>query len=80
MFRLPVHTKKYLFAAVTLLYSVLASKTFDFDTDATPAIGSNGRDVALVWLNACTLQFRLHPAVGLARLVALTLSAAVAAR
>jgi hypothetical protein len=35
----------------TSLYSVPASKTFDFDTDATPAIGSNGRDVALVWLN-----------------------------
>ena len=35
----------------TSLYSVSASKTFDFDSDAAPAIGSNGRDVALVWLN-----------------------------
>jgi hypothetical protein len=35
----------------TSLYSVSASKTFDFDTDAAPSIGSDGRDVALVWLN-----------------------------
>jgi hypothetical protein len=35
----------------TSLYSVSASKPFDFDSDASPAIGSNGRDVALVWLN-----------------------------
>ncbi|HEV7425836.1 MAG TPA: hypothetical protein VGQ46_05675 [Thermoanaerobaculia bacterium] len=34
----------------TSLYSVTASKIFDFDSDAAPAIGSDGRDVALVWL------------------------------
>jgi len=36
----------------TSLYSISSSKTFDFDSDAAPAIGSSGRDVALVWLNA----------------------------
>jgi hypothetical protein len=34
----------------TSLYSITASKTFDFDSDAAPAVGSDGRDVALVWL------------------------------
>jgi hypothetical protein len=35
----------------TSLYSVTASKVFDFDSDAAPAIGSDGRDVAVVWLH-----------------------------
>jgi hypothetical protein len=34
----------------TSLYSVTASTIFDFESDAAPAIGSDGRDVALVWL------------------------------
>jgi hypothetical protein len=33
----------------TSLYSASASKIFDFDSDAAPAIRSDGRDVALAW-------------------------------
>jgi len=33
----------------TSLYSISASKTVPFDTDAAPAIRGDGRDVALVW-------------------------------
>jgi hypothetical protein len=32
------------------LYSLSVAKEFDFDSDAAPAIGNNGRDVAVVWL------------------------------
>jgi hypothetical protein len=35
----------------TSLYSVTASRNFDFDSDAVPAIGSDGRDVAVVWFH-----------------------------
>jgi len=35
----------------TALYSVSASTSFDFDSDAAPAVNSNGRDVAVVWLH-----------------------------
>jgi hypothetical protein len=35
----------------TSLYSITASKIFDFETDAAPAVSSNSRDVAIVWLN-----------------------------
>ena len=39
----------------TSLYSLTASKQLDFPTDASPAVGSNGRDVAVVWLNAAQI-------------------------
>lgn len=51
----------------TSLYSISASTKFDFITDAAPAIGSDGRDVALVWFQAAhvkggsILMTRLHP-------------------
>src|SRR5258706_6423987 len=32
------------------LYSLSVVKELDFDSDAAPAIGNNGRDVAVVWL------------------------------
>lgn len=32
------------------LYSISVATEFNFDSDASPAIGNNGRDVALVWL------------------------------
>jgi len=35
----------------TSLYSITASRIFDYDSDASPAIGSGGRDVAIVWLH-----------------------------
>lgn len=35
----------------TSLYSISASKTFDFTSDAAPAVGRNGRDVAVVWFH-----------------------------
>jgi hypothetical protein len=31
------------------LYSITVAKEFAFDSDAAPAVGSDGRDVALVW-------------------------------
>ncbi|HEX3067957.1 MAG TPA: hypothetical protein VHX14_05235 [Thermoanaerobaculia bacterium] len=40
----------------TSLYSITASKIFDFETDAAPAVGSNGRDVAIVWLQGAHAQ------------------------
>jgi hypothetical protein len=33
----------------TSLYSVTSSKRFDFVSDAAPAVGSNGHDVAVIW-------------------------------
>jgi hypothetical protein len=51
----------------TSLYSVSASKAFDFDSDAAPAIRGDGRDVALVWLygthtnGGSVVMSRLHP-------------------
>ena len=44
--RVPVFKSSLQF---TSLYSVTASKRFDFDSDAAPAIGRTGGDVALVW-------------------------------
>jgi hypothetical protein len=35
----------------TSLYSVTGSKEFEFDSDAAPAIGSDGHDAAIVWLH-----------------------------
>jgi hypothetical protein len=40
----------------TSLYSITASRIFDFDSDASPAIGSDGRDVAIVWLHAAHVK------------------------
>ena len=40
----------------TSLYSVSLTKDFDFETDAAPAIGSDGRDIALVWLQGAHNQ------------------------
>jgi len=34
----------------TSLYRLSVAKDFAFDSDAAPAIGNNGRDVAIVWL------------------------------
>jgi len=51
----------------TSLYSVTTSKVFDFDSDAAPAIRSDGRDVALVWFQSAhgkggdVVMTRLHP-------------------
>jgi hypothetical protein len=44
------------FLQFTSLYSVTASTLLDFATDAAPAVGSNGRDVAVVWFNPAQLQ------------------------
>jgi len=33
------------------LYSISGAKSFEFESDAAPAIGGDGRDVALVWFN-----------------------------
>jgi len=43
----PITSNALLF---TSLYSISTSKTLDFASDAAPAIGSDGRDVAVVWL------------------------------
>ncbi|MEA2326776.1 MAG: hypothetical protein QOE68_1735, partial [Thermoanaerobaculia bacterium] len=40
----------------TSLYSISASKIFDFDSDAAPAIGNDGRDAALVWLQGAHVK------------------------
>jgi len=49
--RLPAYSLTF-----TSLYSISASKLFEFDSDAAPAIGSDGRDVALVWLHGDHLK------------------------
>jgi hypothetical protein len=36
----------------TSLYNITASKIFDFESDAAPAVGNDGRDVAIVWFQA----------------------------
>jgi hypothetical protein len=40
----------------TSLYSVTASSQLNFGTDGAPAVGSNGRDIAVVWFNATQQQ------------------------
>jgi len=40
----------------TSLYSITASRIFDYDSDASPAIGSDGRDAAIVWLHAAHVK------------------------
>jgi hypothetical protein len=35
----------------TSLYSLSVAKEFAFDSDAAPAVGNNGRDVAMVWFH-----------------------------
>jgi len=40
----------------TSLYSVTAAKPLDFASDAAPAVGSNGSDVAVVWLQGLQQQ------------------------
>jgi hypothetical protein len=63
----PVPTPDTASLQFTSLYSVTASKNFEFDTDAAPAIRGDGRDVALVWLHGAhatggsVVMSRLHP-------------------
>jgi len=40
----------------TSLYSITVSKQLTFLTDAAPAVGNNGRDVAVVWFNQLQQQ------------------------
>jgi hypothetical protein len=40
----------------TSLYSITASRIFDFDSDAAPAIGRDGHTVAVVWLHGAHLK------------------------
>ncbi len=40
----------------TSLYSITASTIFDYETDAAPAVSSNGRDVAIVWFKGAHVK------------------------
>jgi hypothetical protein len=49
----PITSNALLF---TSLYSISTSRTLDFASDAAPAIGNDGHDVALVWLQGAHVR------------------------